>query len=231
MASSFAQTKRWSWTDLSYVSIVVFLAVPILVESGLYHVLNNLFHNELYAGTTVGLVMSIIFIGTLYVVVLQPNRQGFDTVGVLRFAKGDWHVIIRLTFLLIILSILLVILMSILGVGTDNSKTMSLQTQVTLMNVFIAFVSAAIISPVYEEIFYRGFLFRFFSNRYGVWPGMLISSAIFTLAHLPTYNTLPVNFVSGLIFAWAYEKTGSVIPSMIIHGTFNGIAILLTTIL
>ncbi|MGG3452197.1 CPBP family glutamic-type intramembrane protease [Domibacillus aminovorans] len=30
------------------------------------------------------------------------------------------------------------------------------------------------------------------------------------------------------MFAWAYEKTHSVIPGIIIHGTFNAIAIILT---
>lgn len=119
--------------------------------------------------------------------------------------------------------------MSFLGIGTANSKTESLQSQMTLLNFVIAFVSAAIISPVYEEIFYRGFLYRFFSSRFGIIAGLLISSTIFTIVHIPTYNTLPVNFVSGLIFAWAFQKTGSVIPGIIIHGAFNGLAVILTS--
>jgi membrane protease YdiL (CAAX protease family) len=48
------------------------------------------------------------------------------------------------------------------------------------------------------------------------------------LVHIPTYNTLPVNFLSGLVFAWVYEKTKSLLPSMIIHACFNGIAVILT---
>lgn len=39
---------------------------------------------------------------------------------------------------------------------------------------------------------------------------------------------MPVNFITDVMFAWAYEKTGSVIPAMIIHGVFNTIAVLLT---
>jgi len=124
----------------------------------------------------------------------------------------------------------LVIAMSFLGMGTENSKTESLQSQMNLLNFAIGFVSAAIISPIYEEIFYRGFLYRFFSSRYGVLSGMIISSIIFTVVHIPTFNTLPVNFASGLIFSWVYQKTGSVIPSILIHGIFNGIAVVLTSI-
>uniref|UniRef100_UPI00403F124D CPBP family glutamic-type intramembrane protease n=1 Tax=Paenibacillus sp. FSL R10-2734 TaxID=2954691 RepID=UPI00403F124D len=39
---------------------------------------------------------------------------------------------------------------------------------------------------------------------------------------------MPVNFISGVVFAWTYERTGSVVPGMIVHGVFNTIAVLLT---
>ena len=58
--------------------------------------------------------------------------------------------------------------------------------------------------------------------------GIVISSPIFTVAHFPTLNAMPVNFINGVVFAWIYEKTGSVIPGIIIHGVFNTIAVLLT---
>jgi len=57
---------------------------------------------------------------------------------------------------------------------------------------------------------------------------LFISSAIFTAAHIPTYNTLALNFVSGMIFAWTYERTRSIIPGILIHGLTNTLAVLLT---
>ncbi|MCY9517545.1 CPBP family intramembrane glutamic endopeptidase [Paenibacillus apiarius] len=59
------------------------------------------------------------------------------------------------------------------------------------------------------------------------WASFL-SSAIFMAAHIPTYNTLAISFVAGLIFAWTYENTKSVIPGMIVHGLTNTIFVLLT---
>lgn len=99
-----------------------------------------------------------------------------------------------------------------------------------ILSFLIAFVSAAIISPIYEEIFYRGFLYRWFRVKWGVPAGILLSSSVFMLVHIPTYNTLPVNFLTGVIFSWTYEKTGSIYPGMIIHGVFNGIAVVLTAL-
>ncbi|WP_369802655.1 lysostaphin resistance A-like protein [Psychrobacillus sp. OK032] len=89
-------------------------------------------------------------------------------------------------------------------------------------------ISAGVVSPVYEEIFYRGFIYRWLRVRLGMNWGIVISSLIFTIAYFPTINAMPVNFINGVVFAWVYEKTGSVIPGMIVHGVFNTIAVLLT---
>ncbi|WP_186759837.1 type II CAAX endopeptidase family protein [Planococcus sp. CPCC 101016] len=220
----------WKWRDLIYMLFLVLVLVPIFIETVLFNYLVNVFQNELYAGTLNGLIMAIIFTTALYFLVLKPKGQSWKAVGVRSFPFRKWKLIAVWTIILIMVSIVLVIFMSFVGIGTENSKTESLQSQMTLLNFGIGFVSAAIISPIYEEIFYRGFLYRFFSSRYGVFSGMLISSLIFTAVHIPTFNTLPVNFVSGLIFSWVYYKTGSVIPSILIHGIFNGIAVILTAL-
>lgn len=220
----------WEWRDLIYMLVLVLVLVPIFIETVLFNYLLGVFQNELHAGTLNGFIMAIIFTTALYFIVLKPKEQSWKAVGLNPFPLRAWKLIAVWTIILIVVSIVLVIGMSFIGVGTENSKTESLQSQMTLLNFTIGFVSAAIISPIYEEIFYRGFLYRFFSSRYGVLSGMLISSLIFTVVHIPTFNTLPVNFVSGLIFSWVYHKTGSIIPSILIHGIFNGIAVILTAI-
>ncbi|WP_420812635.1 CPBP family intramembrane glutamic endopeptidase [Planococcus versutus] len=230
MKKSIERNEMWKWRDLTYMLFLVLVLVPIFIETILFTYLLSVFQNELYAGTLNGFIMAIVFTAALYFIVLKPNRQSWSTVGLKSFPLSEWKRITVWTVILIIVSIALVVAMSFIGIGTENSKTESLQSQMTLLNFAIGFVSAAIISPIYEEIFYRGFLYRFFSSRYGVLSGMIISSLIFTVVHIPTFNTLPVNFVSGLVFSWVYQKTGSIIPSILIHGIFNGIAVILTAI-
>lgn len=230
IGTSFKRNETWRWRDLVYMLVLALVLVPIFIEYVLFNYLLEIFQNELYAGTLNGSIMAIIFTFALYFVVLKPKGQSWKAVGVQSFPLREWKLIAVWTIILIVFSIVLVIAMSFLGIGTENSKTASLQSQMNLLNFAIGFVSAAIISPIYEEIFYRGFLYRFFSSRYGVLSGMMISSIIFTVVHIPTFNTLPVNFASGLIFSWVYQKTGSVIPSILIHGIFNGIAVILTSI-
>ncbi|MDI5790580.1 CPBP family intramembrane metalloprotease [Bacillus licheniformis] len=50
------------------------------------------------------------------------------------------------------------------------------------------------------------FLYRWFRAEFGVVWALVASSALFMIAHIPTYNTLAVNFGTGLVFAWTYEK-------------------------
>ncbi len=227
----FFLKSPWTWKELVQLLILVLVIVPIFIEYLLKGYLSEVFQNDLYSGTLIGSIMSVIFMLGLYFFALLPNKLSWKEVGLKSFSVNYWKAIIGWTIVLIVVSIALVVIMEILsGVGPDNSKTDSLQSRMTLLNFLIAFVSAAIISPVYEEIFYRGFLYRFLRSKYGIPIGMLGSSFIFMIVHIPTYNTLPVNFASGLIFAWTYEKSGSVIPPMIIHGIFNGIAIILTAL-
>ncbi|SIA41832.1 CAAX prenyl protease-related protein [Mycobacteroides abscessus subsp. abscessus] len=121
-------------------------------------------------------------------------------------------------------------LTSFIGNSWENSKTEAMQQNVTFFTVLIAFISAAVISPIYEEIFYRGFLYRWLRTRMGLTGALLLSSLIFTIIHIPTYNVMPVNFFSGILFALAYERTGSIWPPVLIHGLTNGFMVLLTSL-
>jgi len=209
--------------------MLVLVLIPIFIEYLLSQALTELLQNDLYSGTLVGFIMSIIFTLGLYLIAIRPKKLSWKEVGLQRPTKPYWRPMIGWTVVLIITSICVAMIIDLFfNIGNENSKTESLQTRLSIINIVIAFVSAAIISPVYEEIFYRGFLYRWFRSKYGVITGILVSSFIFTLVHIPTFNSLPFNFLSGLVFAWTYEKTGSIYPAMIIHGLFNGLAVMLT---
>ncbi|MGE5229512.1 MAG: lysostaphin resistance A-like protein [Deltaproteobacteria bacterium] len=84
---------------------------------------------------------------------------------------------------------------------------------------------AVVMAPLFEEIVFRGFLFRGFANSWGwVW-GALASSAVFGLAHLQLDVFVPLATL-GFFLAWAYKKTGSLWSCIAMHGIFNAIAVL-----
>jgi hypothetical protein len=84
---------------------------------------------------------------------------------------------------------------------------------------------AVIMAPLFEEVVFRGFLFRGFANSWGwVW-GAVASSAIFGIAHLQLDVFVPLA-VLGFALAWVYRYTGSLWTCIAMHAVFNAVAVL-----
>jgi len=221
---------EWTFRELIKLLVLSLIIVPLGIEVLLKEFFKNIFENNLYAGTLIGLVMAIVFTLGVYLIALRPKRLSWKSVGIRFFPKSYWKWIVVWTVINIALSLIILILMDLFYIEMENSKTDSLESNITWFTFSVGFISAAIISPIYEEIFYRGFLYKWFRLKWGIGKGMLLSSFIFTIVHIPTFNTLPVNFIGGVIYAWTYERSGSIIPGIIIHGTFNGIAVIVTAL-
>jgi hypothetical protein len=82
-------------------------------------------------------------------------------------------------------------------------------------------VSTVVIAPVFEEIAFRGVLFATLRCRFGVMTSALGSAAIFAVAHGYGAVGFADVFWSGFLWAWAFEKTGSVLPGIAAHGGTN----------
>ena len=86
------------------------------------------------------------------------------------------------------------------------------------------FVLFAVIAPFVEELTFRGSgqsLLRFL----GRWASILIVGAAFGLAH-GLVEALLVLVPFGIALAWLRDRTNSVVPGMVVHGLFNGAALL-----
>jgi len=95
----------------------------------------------------------------------------------------------------------------------------------TAAGIALFVLLAVVIAPLFEEVFFRGFLFRAFASSWG-WPaGAVVSSAVFGMAHAQLDVFLPL-FVLGLMLAWVYKRTGSLWTSISLHALFNGISVM-----
>lgn len=220
----------WTWREFAALLLLEFGLVIGFIKFVVKPLYTEWLEDELYSGTLTGLTIAIVLLGGVYLIAIRPKRLSWSEVGIRAFPAKDWGRILIWTLLLIIGSVLVMELTNLLGNTYENSKTEAMQQNVTFFTVFIAFVSAAIISPLYEEIFYRGFIYRWIRTRLSMRWAILLSSLIFTMVHIPTYNAMPVNFLCGVVFAWAYERTNSIWPAVIVHGLVNGIAVVLTAL-
>ncbi|MDJ0521952.1 MAG: CPBP family intramembrane metalloprotease [Planctomycetota bacterium] len=81
------------------------------------------------------------------------------------------------------------------------------------------FLLACIHAPLFEEIIYRGVLHPPLRQALGRWPAILVNALVFWISHWVVfgYVTLPNHFVAGVVFAWAYDRTRSLLAPTLLH--------------
>ncbi len=97
----------------------------------------------------------------------------------------------------------------------------------TLPNNALLFVAIAVIAPVLEEVLFRGLLQNSLASRMPAWAAILISAAVFGVAHLDI-NAFPPLMVMGFAFGYLYHKTGSLRVNITMHMANNAAAVLLS---
>ena len=88
------------------------------------------------------------------------------------------------------------------------------------VSFLIGLVLYGIISPITEEIMYRGITYQRLKRTFGMWPAVLISAAIFGGFHgnwvQAVYGT-----IMGILLAWVYEKYEGFLAPVLVHMTAN----------
>jgi membrane protease YdiL (CAAX protease family) len=74
-----------------------------------------------------------------------------------------------------------------------------------------------------EEIYWRGLIQRRFSEQLGGGAGVLVTSCVYALIHLPTldFPLMMTAFIGGLVWGYIYERTASLLPVMVSHVLFD----------
>jgi membrane protease YdiL (CAAX protease family) len=96
-------------------------------------------------------------------------------------------------------------------------------------------ISAGVLAPFVEEVFFRGFLFGLYRRRQPKWVAYGVSSLLFTLLHNdPTHMSVPQMaglsvgiFMLALMLTWLYDHTGSLFPGMLAHALNNTTGLIL----
>ena len=99
-----------------------------------------------------------------------------------------------------------------------DSLSLSLQILTACTSIFL--------SPVVEEIIFRGFMYRYLSDINKP-VALILSSLIFALTH-GTLVHLYIAFIGGLILACVYEKTRRLRFAIIMHMLYNLLATVLS---
>ena len=102
----------------------------------------------------------------------------------------------------------------------EQQEVVTMFEEASDKSIAILAFSVAIITPFAEELLFRGFILGMLMKRYSDTQAIVISSAIFAIAHEPI--AMGLAFGGGLLYGWARIRTGSVLPGMIAHAIWNG---------
>jgi len=90
--------------------------------------------------------------------------------------------------------------------------------------VLLTFQALAFITPMSEELFFRGFIFRGLLPKMGTWWAIAVSALLFSGFHLSVGVLIPI-FITGFLLAWLYWKTGSLWAAIGAHAGQNALAL------
>ena len=104
-----------------------------------------------------------------------------------------------------------------LGTGWESSS----------IDIAFLFLSVAIVTPIAEELLFRGYILDSIKRMHGDWPAIIGSALLFALVHFNLFGMVPI-IMAGVIYGWLRIKTGSLLPSIACHMMWNLMALSLT---
>lgn len=118
---------------------------------------------------------------------------------------------------------LFVIMLEQSGLELSTSLPFEINNFWTLL---LAILSFALVPAIVEELIFRGAILQGL-RKFGVWPAILGSAALFALIHASAVQ-LVFPLLYGIILAMVVVKSGSIISSMICHFTSNAASLLIS---
>ncbi len=120
----------------------------------------------------------------------------------------------------------LVALFGYLGGGLDGMRRLA---GLSAVGLTLKVVTASVLGPLAEEMFFRGLLYSVVASRTGRISAALITSVAFALSHAgrPSLTLL----VLGIVCAGLRERNGSLFEPVVVHMVFNHSQILIGLLL
>jgi len=112
-----------------------------------------------------------------------------------------------------------------LGVEETPNFMLNIEYPSTL-SIWLLLFGVTFMAPLIEEVVFRGFLLKGFSNSFmGVWGAVIVTSALWAMMHIQyEFAYIAIIFVVGLVFGYARIQTKSLLVPMSMHFMMNLIA-------
>ena len=206
-------STRDVWLGLAVFGLLVAAAVPfaLLAQSR---------PSDLDSGLVVSLGELLLLIPA-WLLAVRKYKVGWDALGLRSF---KWEMLgLGCGLMLLSLSFNLVfgLFLGLFGLRIQPDLA---PIFAQLSSPWLLLVGGAVVAPIVEEIFFRGFVFAGLRPRYGWQRAAVVSSVLFALIHLIPTAIIPI-FILGYIFAYLYQRSNSIWPAILMHSATNALAL------
>lgn len=118
-------------------------------------------------------------------------------------------------------SAVVVLVLELVGVTPEPQPA---EQAIARVEPWLVVVAIVILAPIAEEVFFRGVVYNAWLRERGPRWALIGSSALFAVIHASLVVILPI-FLLGLVLAWVYRRTGSILAPIFLHATFNGMSV------
>ena len=211
------------------------------INSYIHKFLLNNFYNCYYAlfgkyNKIVDLLISLLFIIVLYLLYLKEMKIIFT------YKKLNFFFIVKSLIYILSIGMIYYIIYFIF----DNAflfnffkyfnDVLTGKKNITVYDILVLeklqrprfepfmLIGTVIIGPIFEEILYRGLMYNKLKEISNAFIGVLISSILFALLHIPKYG-FGINmfflFLAGILLSYCYEKTDNIYIPILVHSISN----------
>ena len=172
-------------------------------------------------------LMGLAIVATVWYLGLRYSR---DPLAVLRLSGVQWprKRTILLMFGVLAASLIATHIYSVIveWLDLDQFATPDVDSDIFFDGpaVLLTFQALAFITPISEELFFRGFIFRGLLPKMGPWGAIAASALVFSAFHLSLGVLVPI-FITGFLLAWLYWRTGSLWAAIGAHAGQNALAL------
>jgi membrane protease YdiL (CAAX protease family) len=168
-----------------------------------------------------GVLVEIFLLMAVALFTVGKYRVSWSTLGLRLPRRGGWW--LPLALLGGALTVVWVYFAVLAALGAEPGSNIPEEAFDNVPLVVLVGVLSLGLAPFMEETFFRGFLFGGLRGRWGAFWAALGTGFLFALAHIDPIVFIPFTAV-GMLFAWGYVYSGSLLASMIAHLLFNGLS-------
>ena len=234
-----AEQKSVGASDKTWVSWLIILAFLIVWWIAMIIAISVIFLVMYLVGISEGLAISVS--GLLAYIILIPLILLFIHVDgsldrikdMLKFGstKRALILLVGIPIIITIIDFVLTIVYGIawIGIFGEPSTSTDLGTywESSSIDVALLFLSVAIVTPIVEELMFRGYILDAINRKHSDWTAIIWSSILFGLIHIDPF-VVGQAFMGGIIYGWIRVRTGSLLPSIAGHMMWNMLALMLT---